>query len=135
MKLVGLVVAALLTCTLCACAAQGEQLADASASGVSAVRTSSLALELVADGRQWRPAADTALADALTELGDAHRAVIELVPGDAEQERSRDRVADAVQQALDTVAGARAALARGDGLEPWVAQLDDAADELEGAAG
>jgi hypothetical protein len=135
MRLLGLIVAAVLACVLCGCATQAEQLTDASASGVSAVRSSALALELAADGREWRHASDTALADALTELSDAHRTLIELVPGDAEQEQARDSVADALQRALGAVAGARAALAHGDELDGWIAQLDDAADALEGAAG
>jgi hypothetical protein len=134
MRVIGLVLAALLSCMLCACATQGEQLTDASASGVSAVRSSALALELAADDREWRPASDTALADALTELDDAHGTLIELVPGDAEQQKARDRVADALQRALDTVAGARVALAHDDPLEGWITQLEDAATALEGAA-
>ena len=133
MRLAIAAAALLAACTLCGCATQTEQLADAAASGVSAVRSSALALELVDDGRAWRPASDTALADALTELNDAHRTLIELVPRAASAQKSRDRVAEELQHALGTVAAARAALARDDDLAPWIDRLEQAADALEGA--
>jgi len=134
MRITAIVVAALLTATLCGCGSQPEQLGDSSASAVSALRTSALALELDADGRAWRPSIDTALADALTELGDASRSTIELVPADAHKEQARDEVADKLQQALTVVAGARAALAQGEPLAPWVERLEDAASALEETA-
>jgi hypothetical protein len=134
MRITAIAVAALLAAALCGCASQSEQLADASASGVAAVRSSALALELEAGGQAWRPASDTALVDALGELGDASRSTLELVPGDARQQKERDRVADELQRAVRTVAAARVALARGEDLAPWVTRLDEAADALEKAA-
>jgi hypothetical protein len=134
MRITAIAVAALLAAALCGCASQSEQLADASASGVAAVRSSALALELDADGRAWRPASDTVLADALGELGDATRSTLDLVPGDARQEKARDRVADELQRAVRTVAAARVALAQGGDLDSWIAKLDEAADVLEKAA-
>lgn len=124
-------VAALLIASLCGCAAPQEQLADAASAGVAAVRSSALALELEADGRAWRTASDTVLIDALSELDDAHRSTLELVPGDDREQERRDRVADALQHALRTVAGARVALARGAGLDAWITELGASADALE----
>jgi hypothetical protein len=56
------------------------------------------------------------------------------VPGDARQEKARDRVADELQRAVRTVAAARVALAQGGDLDSWIAKLDEAADVLEKAA-
>jgi|GEM_PF-3272150 len=133
MRVIALVVAVALACALGGCASHEEQVTDATSAGVSAVRDSALALELAADGREWPPASDTALADALTELGDAHRTLLELVPTAEGEQGTRDRAATALDDALDTVAGARAALARGDDLAPWIDRLEQAAEALEGA--
>lgn len=124
-------VAALLVAALCGCATPDEQLTDAASAGVSAVRSSALALELEADGRAWRPASDTVLVDALSELDDAHRSTLELVPENDQEQEHRDRLADELQHALRTVAGARVALARGAQLEAWITELDASADALE----
>jgi len=130
MRVVALVVGVVLACTLCGCTSPGERVTDAASAGVSAVRSSALALQLAADGREWPPASDTALVDALGELGDARRSLVEAVPGDEHERVARDRAAAALDDAVGAVAAARAALARGEELGPWVDRLEDAADAL-----
>lgn len=122
-----------LTATLAACASVDDTLGDAADSGVAAAGSSAIALRLQAEGKAIRPLTDTALADALTELTDASRTVIELTPGDPDAEQRRDAVEDALRDALDAVAGARAALGRGDATDRWEDRLEDARDELEKA--
>jgi len=120
---------------LTGCAAVGDTLHDAADAGVAAVASSSLALELHADGRALTPLTDTVLADAITELTDASTTVVELTPATASEEQQRDDVEHALRTALDAVTGARAALARGGAMADWPAELDAARAQLEEAAG
>jgi hypothetical protein len=128
------VVATALVASLTACASPRDTLHDATDAGVSAVASSAIAAQLHASGDAITPATDTALSDALTELTDASRTVLELTPGATETEERRDTVEEALREATDTVVGARAALARGEGLGPWVNRLEAARDALEQAA-
>ncbi len=123
-----------LAATLSACASVDDTLRDAADSGVAATGGAAIAASLQADGRAFGPATDTVFADAITELGDASRTVIELTPGDRRAEHDRDAVDRALRRALDTVAGARAALARGERLDRWADRLEAARDELDGVA-
>jgi len=120
---------------LSGCAATSDTLRDASEAGVSAVGSSSLALELHADGQALTPLTDTVLADAITELTDASLTVVELTPATASEEQQRDDVEQALREALDAVTGARAALAQGGAMSDWPAELDAARADLEEAAG
>lgn len=133
-RLLCAVVATALVASLTACASPGDTLNEATDAGVSAVASSAIAAELHASGNAITPATDTALSDALTELTDASRTVLELTPGDTDTEDRRDTVEEALREAIDTVVGARAALARGEGLGPWVDRLTTARDALEKAA-
>ena len=129
-RLLSLVGTIALAAGLTACASVDDTLGDATASGVAVTGSSALALELYADGGVLRPTVDTALADAITELTDASRTVLELTPGDPDAEDRRDGVERALRDALDAVVGARAAVARGEAAREWADRLDTARDAL-----
>jgi hypothetical protein len=124
---------ALAAALLTGCASTPDTLRAATDSGIAAVGSSSLALELHADGRALTPLTDTVLADAITELTDASLTVVELTPATASEEQQRDAVEQALRDALDAVTGARAALAQGGAMSEWPADLDSARSELEAA--
>ncbi|PZQ87632.1 MAG: hypothetical protein DI534_14255 [Leifsonia xyli] len=119
---------------LTACASLDDTLGDAADAGVAALGSSAIATELHGEGALVAPTADTVLSDAVTELTDASRTVLELTPTDPDAEARRDAVEGALRDALDAVVGARAALARGDGLDAWTGRLHDARDRLEAAS-
>ncbi|MFT4283840.1 MAG: hypothetical protein QM598_03280 [Protaetiibacter sp.] len=125
------VAALALAASLTACASLDDALGDAADSGVAAAGSSAIAARLQASGRALDRPTDTVFGDAITELTDASRAVLELTPADPDAERRRDAVERALRDALDEVAGARAALARGDDLTEWVDRLQAARDGLE----
>lgn len=125
------VVLALAAALLTGCAPVSETLADAADAGIAAVGSSSLAIELHAEGDALTPLTDTVLADAITELTDASLTVVELTPATASEEEQRDAVEEALRDALDAVTGARAALAQGGAMGDWPAELDAARAELE----
>lgn len=120
-----------LAAVLAACAQLDDTLRDAADSGVAATGSSAIAAEQHDAGRLLTPTADTVFADAITELTDASRTVLELTPSDAETADRRDAVEEALREALDAVTGARAALARGDALDGWGERLERARDALE----
>lgn len=129
-RILSAVVATALVASLTACASLGDTLKYATDAGVAATGSSAIAAELHASGSAITPATDTVLSDALTELTDASRTVLELKPTDTGSENRRDTVEKALREAIDTVVGARAALARGDGLDRWVERLETARDAL-----
>ncbi len=124
-----------LTAALSACASIDDTLRDAADTGVAAVGSSAIAAEQHESERLLGPPTDTVFSDAIAELTDASRAVLELTPADADAADRRDDVEHALREALDVVTGARAALARGDALDGWAERLRAARDGLEGAAG
>ena len=124
---------ALAAAMLTGCAATTDTLRDAADAGISAVGSSSLALELHADGGAPTPLTDTVLADAITELTDASLTVAELTPTTGSEEQQRDAVEQALREALHAVTGARADLAQGGAMGDWPAQLDAARAQLEQA--
>ncbi|AYF98034.1 hypothetical protein [Protaetiibacter intestinalis] len=133
-RLVVTAAALALAAGLAGCASVDDALADAADAGVAAAGSSVLALELHADGAAPAPLTDTVLADAIAELTDASRGVLELTPGDPDAEANRDAVEAALRDALDAVVGARAALGRGEATGGWADRLAAARAALVEAA-
>jgi hypothetical protein len=133
-RILAALLATVLVASLTACASVDDALGDAADAGASAAGSAAIAAGLHTDGRALTPFTDTVLADAVGELTDASRTVLELTPDDPDDETARDAVERALRDGIDAVTGARAALARGDDLGPWVDRLEATRDALAKAA-
>lgn len=129
-------VLALCAALMSGCAPLPQAMTDASAQGLSAVRTAELAMQLDSDDRSWPGVTTTSLADAERELSDAAATVAEADVGTPAEQALRDETLAALRAGLDAVNAARASLT----VEPTggsatatavVDALDAAADDLE----
>jgi hypothetical protein len=133
-RILAALLATVLVASLTACASVDDALGNAADAGAAAAGSAAIAAGLHTDGRALTPLTDTVLADAVGELTDASRTVLELTPDDPDDETARDAVERALRDGIDAVTGARAALARGDDLGPWVDRLEATRDALAKAA-
>jgi hypothetical protein len=119
-----------LALALAGCTSLRSTVSDALDQAVSATGTAALAVALADDGRTPRPAADTALADALTELDDAATTLVDAGPaGPADSALRRDALA-AIRGAADAVLAARDDLSAGRDLAADEAGVRAARDAL-----
>lgn len=103
----------------------------------SAVASARLALELYTRDTATRSLADTAVADALTELDGAQSDVSEVEATGASESRDKQRALDGIRSGVDAVGAAREELSNGSasGLADAVDALEAAQTTLDAAGG
>jgi hypothetical protein len=118
------------------CAPSGEDVSSALDAAVSATTTAGIALQELDDGAALPPFADTALADALTELDGAATDLTETgAITDPSLSADRQVALDAVREAADAVAAARDAVASRGPLDPIIDRVEAARDRLAALRG